>query len=460
MATPAKTDTSNGEDKVVQLPTAGQPEEEPVYKVSSPYRIVLMGLAVILLAFGGIGIWAATAPLDSASRAMGTVTVESNRKVVNHLDGGIVSEILVKEGDRVQEGDLLIRLDSTETQARRDSIRHQLDSALARRARLVAERDGLNTIAFPEELRERFDESAKVRESISGERRQFQERGQSVEGRVAVQEEKIRQLRDEIAGLEAERSSANRQVEILRNELVDLRQLSDQGYFPKSRILQRERELARLEGQIGSITARMARAQKSISESRLQIEQIRQEFNEKVVTELREVDDRISELREKLIIAQEKLNRARMEAPEGGVVHNLNVHTIGAAIQPGKPIMNIIPVQDRLVVEAEVSPTDIDIVSEGQLAKVRMTALQSRTTPVLTGRVVRLSPDRIVKSEENRSFYRARVEITGEELKKLGGQKLQAGMPAEVLINTGERTVMDYMVKPLTDAMARGFIEK
>jgi HlyD family secretion protein/epimerase transport system membrane fusion protein len=453
---------SPNDDKVVRLPSAEpeQAEKDDGYKLSSPYRIVGIGLIIVLLAFGGLGLWAATAPLDSASMAPGTITVESNRKVVDHLDGGVVSEILVNDGDRVQAGELLVKLDGTEAQARRDSIRHQLDSALARKARLTAELNGLDQINFPDELMQRRTESPQVREAIAGERQTFNERQQSVEGRVAVEREKIGQLRDEIAGLEAERASAERQVEILRNELIDLRQLSEKGFFPKSRILQRERELARLEGQIGSITARMARSEKSISEARLQIQQIRQEFNEKVVSEKREVEDRIAKLREELVIAAQKLSRTRITAPQAGIVHNLNIHTIGGTVQPGKPIMNIVPVQDKLIIEAEVSPRDVDIVGAGQDAKVRMTALQARTTPVLTGKVVRISPDRITNQEQDRSFYKARIEIPGEELKKLGGQKLQAGMPAEVLINTGERTVLDYILKPLTDAMARGFIEQ
>ena len=467
MAQQPATSGGSGDSNVVELPSAEQQQQdERVYNVSSPYKIVLIGLGMILLAFGGVGIWAATAPLDSASRAPGTVTVESERKIVNHLDGGVVERIAVEEGDRVREGELLIQLDPTEARARTDSVRHQLDSALARRARLLAERDGLPAISFPAELVDRRNESQTVREAIDGERQQFRERRQSVEGRIAVQREKIEQLRDEIAGLKAERSAAERQVEILREELVDLRQLSDKGFFPKSRILERERELARLEGQIGSIDARIARTRKSISEARLQIEQVRQEFNEKVVTELRKVEDQIAKLREELTIAGAKLKRTDITAPQSGVIHDLRVNTIGAAIQPGKPLMNVIPVEDKLVIEAEVAPQDIDVVSEGQSANVRMTALQSRTTPVLKGRVVRVSADRITResngagSTQSRSFYKARVEISGEELKKLGGQKLKNGMPAEVMINTGERTVLDYIVKPLTDAMSRGFIEK
>ena len=449
---------------VVQLPAAENADdgEEPVYKPGSPYRVVLIGAAIILAAFGGLGLWAATAPLDSAARAPGTVTVESNRKVVQHLDGGVVREILVSDGDRVKEGELLLRLDRIEKMASRDAVQHKLDSAQALHARLVAERDGLDTIPFPKGLLERRADSDTVREAIDGERNQFRERQQSIQGRVSVQREKIAQFRNEIDGLESQRSSRERQVEILRDELVDLRALSQNGFFPRSRILQRERELARLEGEIGSNSASMARAQNRISEARLQIQQVRQEFNEKVVRELREVEDKISDLREQLIIASAKLERTRITAPQDGVVQNLSVHTLGAVIRPGDDIMQVIPVQDKLIIEAEVMPNDIDIVNEGQVADVRLTALQSRTTPTLKGTVMGLSADRIVEEgrQNERAFYKARIEISAEELKRLGTQRLQAGMPAEVMINTGERTMLDYMIRPLTDAMARGFIEE
>ena len=452
----------SGGSNVVQLPASAAEEAAADYKPSSPYRVVVIGGLIILLAFGGVGIWAATAPLDSAARAPGTVTVESNRKIIQHLDGGIVREILVRDGEVVDKGELLLRLDSTESQARRDSVRHKLDSALALHARLVAERDGLGQIAFPEALTRRESDSAIVREAIAGERNQFAERRQSIEGRISIQREKIAQFREEIAGLEAQRYSRERQVEILRNELVDLRAFSQNGFFPRSRILQRERELARLEGEIGSNTAGIARARNRISEARLQIQQIQQEFNEKVVQELRQVEDKISDLREQLVITSAKLGRTQISAPQNGVVQNLQVHTLGAVIKPGAEIMQVIPVQDSLIIEAEVTPNDIDIVSQGQVADVRLTALQSRTTPTLKGEVITISADRIVEEgrQNERAYYSARIEIPAEELKRLGTQKLQAGMPAEVMINTGERTVLDYMIKPLTDAMARGFIEK
>jgi HlyD family secretion protein/epimerase transport system membrane fusion protein len=294
-------------------------------------------------------------------------------------------------------------------------------------------------------------------------RSQFRERLDSLQGQVAIQREKIAQLEEKIAGLKAQRSSNERQVEIMTDELEDLRELYEQGYYPRTRILQMERELARLDGQIGSATASIAQAQNSISEARLQIEQIRQEFNEKVAQALSEVQDQIGELRQRLVVAAQKLERTAIRAPQSGVVQNMTIHTVGGVVRAGEEIMQVIPVQDRLIVEAEVAPRDIDIVSAGQDAEVRMSALSGRTTPTLVGNVTQVSADRIVRETEggqSRSFYKARIEIPPEELKKLGQQKLQAGMPAEVLINTGEQTVLDYLIRPITDAMAHGFIEK
>lgn len=447
-------------DNVVALPSRPEPSEDKSYQPGSPYKIVVIGALIILAAFGGFGIWAATAPLDSASLAPGTVTVESNRKIVKHLDGGVVQDILISDGQYVKEGEVVLRLDPTEAAANETSIRQQLDAALALRARLIAERDGLDRIPFPEELTSRRDSSPAVREAMAGERRQFVERRRSIEGQIAIQEEKIAQLRQEIAGLRAQRDSLIRQADILRNELVDMRALNAQGYFPTSRILAMERELARLEGEIGSNAAGIARAQKGISEARMQIRQIRQQFDEKVVSQLREVENRIAELRQKHIVAQERLKRTVIRAPHSGVVQNLQIHTEGGVIRPGEELMQIIPANDRLVIEAEVPPRDIDVVAEGQRAEVRMSAFKSRTTPVLYGKVVTVSADRIVDEQQQKAYYKARVEIPPEELKKLGGRKLQAGMPAEVLINTGERTMLQYLIKPLTDAMARGFIEQ
>lgn len=436
------------------------------YQPGSPYRVVAIGAAIILLAFVGLGTWAALAPLDSAALAPGTVAVESNRKVVQHPEGGVVEKIAVSEGDRVQENDLLIELEPTEEQANYEAVRQKLNAALARQARLQAERAGAATIGFPQELHKQAEDSAQARQAMATERNQFEERRRSIQGQIAIQKEKISQLEEKISGLKAQRSSMERQVTILRDELTGLRELYEQGYYPRTRILQMEREMARLEGEIGSTTASIAQAQNSISEAQLQIEQIRQQFNEKVAQALSEVEDQLSELRQRLVVTSLKLSRTSIRAPQDGVVQNMKVHTIGGVIRPGEEIMQIIPVQDRLIIEAEVAPRDIDIVSAGQSAEVRMSALKGRTTPTLIGNVVNVSADRIVQEQQGqqgqgqRSFYKARIEIPPDELQKLGNQKLQAGMPAEVLINTGEQTVLDYLIRPITDAMSRGFIEK
>jgi HlyD family secretion protein/epimerase transport system membrane fusion protein len=434
------------------------------YQPGSPYKVVLIGAAIILAAFVGLGTWAALAPLDSAALAPGTVTVESNRKLVQHPEGGVVERIAVAEGDRVSEGELLIKLDPTEEQANYEAVRQKLNSALARRARLIAERNNADSIDFPRELMQQAEDgSTQARQVMAAERSQFQERRRSLDGQIAIQREKINQLQEKITGLRAQRSSNERQVAIMRDELQGLRELYEQGYYPRTRILQMERELARLDGQIGSATASIAQAQNSISEARLQIEQVRQQFMEKVAQALSEVEDQIAELRQRFVVAAQKLSRTGIRAPQDGVVQNMTIHTVGGVIRAGEEIMQVIPVQDRLIVEAEVSPRDIDIVEEGQDAEVRMSALSGSTTPTLIGKVQHVSPDRMVQQQEggqNRSFFKARVEIPPDELKKLGTQKLQAGMPAEVLINTGEQTVLDYLIRPITDAMARGFIEK
>ncbi|RDD62266.1 HlyD family type I secretion periplasmic adaptor subunit [Ferruginivarius sediminum] len=445
---------------VVELPRTGAPTQPPESEHGSPNKVVIAGIAIILLAFVGMGIWAATAPLDSAAMAPGTVAVESNRKVIEHLDGGIVDRINVRDGQQVERGQLLVKLDATEAQANYDAVRQRLDSALARRARLMAERAEQPTISFPAELTERRGDSASVGEAIMGERVHFQARRRALEGQLALQEQKVAELREEIAGLKAQQDSTRTQVRLLEEELVGLRQLNEKGFFPKTELLAKEREMASLQGDIGSKQAGMARANERISEVRMQVQQIREDFNEKVVRDLRETEDEISELRQRLIVNKQKLDRTTITAPRTGTIQELAVHTEGEVIKPGEEIMQIVPSGDRMVVDAEISPTDIDTVSRGQGAEVRLTSYSSRVTPVLQGRVVTISADRIVKERENRAYYKARVEIPGEELAKLGERQLQAGMPAEVLIKTGERTMLDYLTKPLTDAMARGLIEK
>ena len=451
--------SSEEQPNVVQLPSSGESQEqgERRYQPSGPNKVVLIGIAIILLAFGGFGTWAATAPLDSASVAPGTVVVESNRKAIQHLDGGVIKNIVVSNGDVVQPGQVLVQLDATEQKANLESVRAKLDSALARQARLLAERDGKDTIDFPKELERRSDKP-EVRAIMAGERSSFTERRRTRQGQVAIQKQKIARLEQQINGVRAQLASKDRQTQILSDELKSLRKLHEQGLFPKTRVLQRERQLAKLEGDMGADRASIARAQAQISKAELQIEQVRQEFQEKVVSELRKVEDRVTELRKKLVMANERLARTTITAPQAGVVQNMQVHTEkSAVVRPGQQIMQIIPDNDELIIEAEVKPRDIDRVEEGQKAEVRISAFEMRTTPVLFGHVETVSADRIVPKESDKAFYKARVRIGADELEKLGGKKLQAGMPAQVFIKTGERTMLQYLINPLTDAMSTAF---
>jgi HlyD family secretion protein/epimerase transport system membrane fusion protein len=448
-------------------PEAGSQDERPKpYIPSSPAKFVIIGSVVVGIAFGVFGTWAATAPLDSAAVAPGTVTVESNRKLVQHEDGGVVKRIAVEDGDVVKRNDVLLELDTTESRARFDSVRQTLMAALLRKARLEAERSGADSVALPEELANPADpeHAAEIEAALAAERAQFRERRRSLTGKIAIHREKIVQLEDRIAGLEAEKQSAERQMAIMRDELVGLRELHEKGYYPRTRILEMERQLAKLGGEVGTAEASIAEARNQMGESELQIEQVRQQFAEQVSNDLTETQNKIAELRQRFVMAAHKLTVSKVRAPQDGVVQNLGVHTVGGVIQPGKEIMQIIPTEDRLVLQVEVKPNDIDVVAEGQDAEVRLTAFSGRTTPSLIGRVTRVSPDRITQKQgagtPPRAFYQARVEIPPEEMEKLDGRTLQAGMPADVLIKTGEQTLLAYLARPITDAMSMGFIEK
>jgi HlyD family secretion protein/epimerase transport system membrane fusion protein len=449
-------------DRVVQMPGRGSAPQgpKPLARPLGNWRGPAFAAAIIItLTFGGAGLWAATAPLDSAVVAPGTIAVESSRKVVQHVDGGSVIAVLVNEGDRVDTGDLLVRLDPTEKRAAVERLRGQLAGARARRARLIAERDGATGITFPEDLRDRQAYAPPVAEAIAGERNQFLERRQSLAGQVAILERRIAGQRNRIAGLREQRNSVVRQVGIMRDELSGLRELMEKGYYPRIRVLQRERELANLEGRSGELRARIAEARDAIEEAELEIRQVQQGFREEVVARLRETEVQIGDLRERLTAAEAALVRTTVRSPHPGTVHALQVKATGAVVRPGGEILQLVPQDDQLVVEARVPPQDIDLVQPGMTAEVRMTALASTRTPTLEGTIQRVSPDRLVSENGEQAYYSARITIPASELQRLGDQRLQAGMPAEVMVATGERTLVDYLTKPLTDAMARGLIE-
>lgn len=428
----------------------------------SPRRSILAGIVVLLVAFGGVGTWAAVAPLDSAALAPGEVVVASDRKMVQAAIGGVVKEIAVRDGQMVATDELLIQIDAAEQRASFEAAAHQFDATLARRARLRAERDGAEEIDFPASLIHQAEQDPDVRAIVEAQRRQFRERRQSLRGRISIQRQKIAQLNDRIAGLKAERTGKRDQVDLLEEELVGLRELYEKGYYPRTRILAQQRRLAQLTGGIGATTARIATARNQISEAKLSIEQTRRQYRERIGEALAQLERRLADLRERVQVTGERLKRTAVRAPHGGEVQNMQVHTAGAVVESGQTIMQIVPTDDRLIVRARVAPRDIDVVSEGQTAEVRLTALAGGTTPSLTGRLVNLSADRLTRrrGQTVESYYEARIRIPRAELEKLGAQKLQAGMPVQVLIQTGEQTVLEYLARPITDALSRGFIGK
>jgi HlyD family secretion protein len=422
-------------------------------------RQTLAGLAVVVLLFGGFGVWAATTSLSGAVISAGQVVVESNVKKVQHPTGGIVGEIRVRDGDHVRTGDLVIRLDETVTRASLSMVSKQLDQFEARQARLVAERDGLTSINFPESLLARKDHSD-VAEVLAGERSLFDARRTAIEGQRAQLTERVTQLREEIRGLEAQAAAKRKQTALINQELEGVDRLYKQNLVPITRLTSLQREASRLDGEEGQLVASIAASRGKIAETELQIIQLVQDLKREVAAELRDSQAKIGELVERKVAAEDQLRRVDIRAPQNGFVHQLATHTIGGVINAGEPIMLIVPQADSLVVETRIAPQDIDQVHPGQRVTLRFSAFSQRTTPEIFGTVSRVSADLTREQQTNTSYYTVRVSIPENELKKLEGKALIPGMPVEAFIQTGSRTALSYLVKPFEDQVARAFRER
>jgi HlyD family type I secretion membrane fusion protein len=432
-------------------------EADQVAKASSnPRPYILFGFVVVLSVFGGLGAWAALAPLSGAVIAPGVVVVDSNQKTVQHLEGGIVSEILVRDGDWVAQGALLVRLDDTRAAANLAILDGQLHVLRAREARLLAERDLKEALAFPADLLQLKDR-ADVLEILNGEQDQLEARRATLAGEMAILGERAGQFREEIGGIEIQVEAKTRQMSLIGQELGGLRQLYEKGYAPLTRILALEREAERLRGERGEHKAEIARTKGSIGEAELQIVQLGKTFREEVVAELRDTQTQIFDLSQRRVAAADDVRRVEVRAPIGGIVMGLGVHTLGGVVSPGEPILYIVPSNDTLVIEAQVATSDIDKVAPGLTSVIRLSAFNLRSTPELLGEVATVSPDRFVDEATGHQYYKARVTIDESELAKLDGLALLPGMPAEVFINTGERKALSYFVKPFTDSLARTF---
>lgn len=446
-------------DNTTHDAASGMPAPRP----SSDFRrVAAKGYGLIILTFGVCGGWAALASIDSAVIAPGVVSVESRRQVVQHLEGGIVAEILVKDGQQVKAGEVLFRLDPTSSLANYDSVRAQLDTLLATEARLAAERDMAAAITFPAVLLARSD-SPVVKAAIADQQAQFRDRKASLEGQIGILNQRVVQGETEIDGLAREKASAEEQLFYCDDELAGIQKLSDKGLVSKSRLAQLQREKARLQGVIGRNIADSAKAQATISEMRMQIQQIMQKQQEEVAQQIVETRQKIADLKEKLNISESVLKRIDIRAPRTGIVQNINpkIYTVGAVVRPGDTMLEVVPQNDELIVDAQVPTTDIDRLHGGvDQVEVRFPAFHARTTPLILGQLRSVSPDRLMDEQTRQPYYQAVVAVNNTDIPDEMKNRLRPGMPAEVIFSTGERSVMSYLTRPLTDALTHSFREK
>lgn len=423
----------------------------------STRNYAVAGYICLALLVGGVGGWTALASVAGAVIAPGNVVVSSNSKKVQHVDGGIVSRISVTDGDRVAAGQVLIRLDDTETKSNLAIARRQLVEMKARAARSSAERLASQDIHYPEELRE-MAMTYGLTDVLDGQRDLLQRRLESVENRSRQLDQRIQQFSEQIAGLVAQQEAIEKQVAFIDDELVDARSLQQKGLLRKTRLLELERNKARLLGERGKLISDVASTKVRITETRERQLQLTADLVREAETELRDAEAKTAELQQRVIQASARLKRIAITAPTAGVVDKLTVFTEGGVVAAGEPIMFIVPVEDKLVVEARVPSENIDEVKEGQDAKVRMAAFDADETPELDAKVTFVSADATVHPEgRTPPFYKIRLELGDQELKKLNGQELVPGMPADVFLQTGERTVMNYLLKPFKDQLARTF---
>jgi HlyD family secretion protein len=418
-------------------------------------HVVFATLVVAILGFG-VGGWAATASLSGAVIAPGTFVVERNVKKVQHSYGGIVSEISVKNGDRVKSGDTLLRLDATQIRAELGVIASQLTELTARGVRLGAERDNLSAIAA---VVTPLDSKPEFQASLKGEIRLFDDNKRSRENQKQQLLLRIEQLKEEIVGLSAQRDAKAGELELIQRELEQISLLHKKGLTPVSRVYAMEREGKRLGGEHGGLVAQIARANGQISEIHVQILMIDENSRVQAQRELRSIEAKLSELAEREVAANDRLNRVEVKAPQAGIVHQLSAHTIGGVITAAEQIMLIVPEEDDLTIEAHISPTDVDQVLVGRQANLRLSAFNQQTTPELSGHVVHVSADVTVDPKNGYSYYVARLEMDEKSRRDVGSLKLVPGMPVEVFMSTGERTALSYLAKPLTDQIQRAFRE-
>lgn len=420
--------------------------------MEGPKRV---GLIIIFLVFGVFGVWASIAPLGSFANAPGTVNVRSYSQVVQHLEGGIISDIKVQNGDVVEAGQPLLEIDNTQPLAQLEIVNSQFVALKAREARLIAERDQLDEVEFPESL---DSSNANARQEMAAQTSIFKSQKASRESSIEVFEQRIGQLQSKLNGLGALKSTKEELAASYAEQLSDVRELLSQGFSDKNKLRELERNVATLKGEAAELAANISSTEIEIGETRLQIILTEREFQNEVANQLGETQTSLKDTRERTNALQDIVSRTIVRAPASGIVSGMQFHTIRGVVQPGIPIANIVPQSEELIVDAQVSPNDIDRVATGMDATIRFSAFGS-SVPTIFGEVINLSADRIIDEGTGMPYYLARVVVTDEGRDNLGDLILLPGMPAEVFINTGSRTFMQYLFKPFSNALARSFIE-
>ncbi len=437
----------------------------------NPERPLIIAGIVIVVIFGGVGAWSATAPIDSAVVAPGMIAVETDRRSIQHLEGGIVLDLLVKEGSAVHKGDVLVRLDDTKTHSQEEVVRSERQIQLANEARLLSERDDRADILFPQELLNLQGEK-KVDGILKLQQAQFESRVTAIRGQRSILRQRVHELDEQIIGLQALQESKRRQAELIEEEMKMIENLVKQGIVTRPRYLALQREASRLEGEAGDHISAIAKARQTIGETKLQILQLDYERQQDITKELRDVQSKLFESTERLRMFKDQSRRLEVVAPVDGIVINLAYVTVGGVVAPGATILSIVPTNDKVVVQAQISPGDIDSVYPGQTVRIRFATAATKQVPVLDGTLEYVSADRLTTDQRPglataamptlapNAFYTGRVTIDRGELSKLDKVKIHTGMPVEVLINRGERTVFQYIMGPLSNNFAKAFKER
>lgn len=434
--------------------------EETTPALQSIQRWMIVGMFIVAFVTFGVGGWAATSQLSGAVIGQGVVVVDSSVKKVQHATGGIVGELRVREGDQVNAGDILIRLDETQTLANATIVTQGVDELLARQARLLAERDNADEIVFPKALIERSRDGKSESPHIAAERSLFNLRRAARAGQKDQLKERATQLLDEIKGYTGQTEAKQKEIELIYKELEGVRTLWQKNLVPIARMTALERDTARLEGERSQLTGAIAQTKGKIAETQLQIIQVDQDLRSEVGKDLIETRSKLSELSERKTAAVDQLNRIDIRAPQSGRVHQLAVHTVGGVITPGEQIMLIVPDADALAIEVKIATREIDQVYFGQAATMRFAAFNQRTTPEIEGAVTMVSADLTQDQRTGASYYTVRVALKPEELAKLGANKVVPGMPVDVFIKTSGRTALSYLIKPLRDQAERALKER